>query len=133
LTPLSIDAPMASLLACAQLTYKALGARREPPVGQPAVSHAVRLGDRIELATLAAYARAAGYVLWMEASLPERVGCRAVLFHRARADGLDVSVADARGLYAAIGLDMTLAVEPVEGSERSSSGSSASRSLRVKC
>ncbi len=103
MTPLSLTEPLASLLDASGLTYKALGALRKPPVGQPAVSHAVRLGDRVELSTLALYARAAGYKLHLGVD-----GAR----YTYATDDLDVTVAGARTLLTSLGLEMTLAVEP---------------------
>lgn len=63
MNPLSLSAPLTDLLALAALTHEALAAKRG--LQKEAVTMAVRKGPRIKLATLAAYARAAGYKLWV--------------------------------------------------------------------
>ncbi len=115
MTTLSLDAPLASLLdvcrAAGVVTTQAqLGGRRKPPVDQGAVARTIGRGDRIELATLAAYARAAGYVLHIGVS-----GAAAMPLRFIR-DNPSATVEQARVVLAELGLTMTLAVEPAEGS-----------------
>lgn len=159
-TPLRLDRPLAGLLELSassdrKLSHRDLGELRQPMVSAAAVGDALRLGDAIKLSTLAAYARAAGYVLWLVAQgthdggkrwecqcgemangnpHPQRAECnycageldldicwchaaeeRDERFNyppAAVVESLDVTVAGARALLRALGLEMTLAVEP---------------------
>ncbi len=68
MTPLSLDAPLASLLDIRRadgrpLSQRHLGELRQPIVTQGSVGAALAAGGGIKLATLDAYARAAGYRL----------------------------------------------------------------------
>ena len=162
MTPLPIDRPLAGLLELSaatghKLSQRDLGERREPMVSQAAVGDSLRIGDRIKLSSLAAYARAAGCVLWLVAQgthdggqrwecqcgemaggdpHPRREDCNycageldidvcwchaaeerdpALTYPPAAVvENLDVTVAGARALLRALGLEMTLAVEPAE-------------------
>jgi hypothetical protein len=81
-------------------------------VRQGVVGQALALGDGIRLSTLAAYARAAGWrvlveVRWRGRHEDAPVGVAA-------ADDLDDTVAQARALAEAWGLELSLAVEPGE-------------------
>jgi hypothetical protein len=111
-TPLPLTRPLAGILdACRKagrpLSQRDLGERRSPRVSQAAVGDAVRVGDGIALANLAAYARAAGYVLWIGGhAAPPEVGLR----HQV-CDGHTMSVAEARALLDGWGLEMVLTVE----------------------
>lgn len=122
MTPLSLDAPLANLRALSGLSHRTLGERCDPRVSDVAVVHAEARGNRIKLATLAAYAHAAGYTLWLRATMA--APCRACRVGETVGDvplwmhDLDVTVAGARALLAALGLTIVLAVEPAEGSER---------------
>lgn len=100
-TFLSLTDPLRSLRALCGLSHRALGERLMPPVSDVAVVKAEAKGPRIKLATMASYASAAGYVLMLHA---DKRGCFV--------GDLDVTVAGARALLAALGLEMTLAVEP---------------------
>jgi hypothetical protein len=116
MTPLCLDAPLASLLdvcraAGVVTTQEKLGERRKPPVDQAVVARTISRGDRIELATLAAYARAAGYRLLIGTS-GGASSARALQF----LGSPSATVEQARALLASLGLEMTLAVESAEGS-----------------
>lgn len=112
MTPLSLDAPLRSLRALCGLSHRALGERLMPPVSDVAVVKAEANGPRIKLSTLSSYARAAGYALRVEARF--RLSAyrdRSVVYKTSTAD-IDITVAGARALLEALGLKMTLAVEP---------------------
>lgn len=122
MTPLPLDRPLAGLLersaaAGRKLSQRDLGELRQPMVSAAAVGDSLRLGDRIKLSSLAAYARAAGYRLFMQATRTKalretRLGQEEGLLSCAVYSDLDVTVAGARALLEALGLEMTLAVEP---------------------
>lgn len=64
MTPLALDAPLRSLHDLhPEVSHRALGALRDPPVADTTVLNAERAGDRIQVSTLAAYAAALGYRL----------------------------------------------------------------------
>ena len=60
---LPLDAPLRTLRTLTGASHEALGRARRPPVSDVAVVKAERGGPRIQLDTLAAYARALGYEL----------------------------------------------------------------------
>lgn len=116
MTPLDLAHPLASLLDAARadgrkLSQRDLGEARVPPVAQASVANAIEAGDKIKLSTLAAYALAAGYTLWLRAT--RGAECYECVVDRAL---LLYTVEGAVALFAAVGLTMTLAVEPAEGS-----------------
>lgn len=70
MTLLSLDAPLVGLLTLAGITQEALAHACTPRQTKQAVTVAAARGDRIRLSTLAAYARAAGYKLWLVMQAP---------------------------------------------------------------
>ena len=110
---LSLSAPLRSLLDLARAeglvsSQADLGARRRPPVTQGVVGQALALGDRVQLSTLASYAWAAGYVVLMQVSGGDGRRYSGIV------GDLDVGVGTARALLDALGLEMTLVIEPRE-------------------
>lgn len=99
---------MASLLTIAKLTHEALAGARG--LKKEAVTMSVRQGPRIRLSTLAAYAKAAGYTLWLIANGVPGWALRAEVDERHT-----MSVEEARIMIEGWGLQMELAVEPAEG------------------
>lgn len=73
MTPLSLTAPLRSLRALRHdVSHRAHGAARVPPVSDAAVVKAERSGSRIQVDTLAEYARALGYRLVIGVEPTER-------------------------------------------------------------
>lgn len=116
MTPISIDAPLSSLLDALVTAGAVDGVRslaRLRGTTETRLQAARRAGPRIKLATLAAYARAAGWCVLVEGLFRgDPPGSLATC--GGTADDLDVTVAGAQALLAALGLEMTLAVEPAE-------------------
>lgn len=118
MTPLSLDAPLVSLLALSaadgrKLSQRDIGEARTPPVAQASVANAIETGPSIKLSTLAAYAHAAGYTLWMGASRPEQERSWFEI-----GSAVTATIEQAMELWDAAGIEMELAVEPAEGSGR---------------
>jgi hypothetical protein len=122
-TLLSLTRPLAGILdACRDagrpLSQRDLGERRSPRVSQAAVYDAVRVGDGIALANLAAYARAAGLRLWVGTASGEH-GPNARLWDvTADARAAGVGVGPLRDALAGLGLEMVLTVEDDHGADR---------------
>lgn len=118
MTPLSLATPLRSLLDAAiaenRVTSAAeLGQRRGALEGRAAIPRsavhvALEQGDSIKLSTLAAYARAAGYVLHIGFDQGADGSWAGV----GLAEGLDVTVDRARATLARMGLELILSVEP---------------------
>lgn len=125
MTTLSLTAPLTSLLDVLATAGVVDGVRglaklrcgSDDPAAYKAaetrIGQARRAGPRVRLSTLAGYARAAGYVVQVGALSTKTPST----FDRCAADDLDVTVSQARALLVALGLEMSLAVEPMrEGS-----------------
>jgi hypothetical protein len=121
MTPLSLTAPLASMLDTARKaglvsSQQEFGARRTPPVDQGCVARTISRGDAVELSTLAAYARGLGWSLWVATGKPgEPTGERRIRERgwNVTADGRasGVGVGELREALEGLGMVMVLAVE----------------------